>query len=666
MRRHRTHAMWQLWANLAQRPAIEARTLAVARFEPVSRQFQAAAALDLAFVSEGRVAVVPMVLIEASMAIEPEVSPLIWPQSVASTLDPLAADGVEALLLPWLYALVGGRQCNAEAIRRFGNAADCEAFEQAREHGFLGASPYRDVLRASAPYAYAMRFADGAHVQIADPGGATGAVLLSSLASSVIADLGDERRAAEARRWFGRDLFAPLAHREPGQVVVERGDPREAAVRLDLRERAAGTAVDVVSPVPLDVTVSFDLEDGPSAGRFGLELLRQPEIRSPRGAAAPPPVGGSAGRILIALRDDWERLDDADSDEALELARRLRAEGFEVDVRSALAGTDPARYDVVHAFSVLRPQEIGVLLAAAKRQGVPTVLTSVFADVSAQGVWGTGIVPVCYRLARDEARIDEYLGLLARRRLETPELNPRRQEPFAGYDDAVRATLACADIVLAAGPHEEAELRERFGCTCVTTVAPYLDAGTAVEPAAELAGWREFVLAHAPVDPRSNQLTLVRAAAAAGLPLVLAGPVTDAEYLAFVREYADARTVLLTQPLSAGQLAWLYRRARVFADLSWFMSGLSRVARASICGCAVLTSANSPAARRWRPDLFEADPASHEGVAAALKRAWAAAEEPGRPGVERAAARIAADCDPLASLVATLAAYAQVQTAGRL
>jgi hypothetical protein len=105
--------------------------------------------------------------------------------------------------------------------------------------------------------------------------------------------------------------------------------------------------------------------------------------------------------------------------------------------------------------------------------------------------------------------------------------------------------------------------------------------------------------------------------------------------------------------LAPEELAALYRRARVFADVSWSSNGLQRLARAAAAGAALVAPTSGFARGVWPGLVRMVDPAGGTSIAAGLKDAWERFADLG----PATAARTAEACDPFSSLVATLGAY---------
>lgn len=649
------------------RDVVTAETLQVARMEPVIRHMHAGVGLDLVFAHGGRFAVIPFVNVESTMLAEREKSPVIWPAIVAETVAQETLEAIEALVVPWMEALSLGRPCNDETIRRFGNDDEAwEMFQRAREFGFLGAAPYRRMLNDVAPYVYGVRFAAGSTIAIDDPNGATGAAILSRSARMVRANLGTPQRNDAAARWFGAPLFTsdlpdadvcigPDASKASGsRVRISTSEPLPDALR-----------VSVAAPIPYDVMVSFDTDDAPEVYAFHVDSTVEVSLRRPIGSDIPPATGGSGGNILLLLRDDWRQAPDADVDDACELARRLGAEGFAVEMSGTSDHIDVSSYDLIHAFALPHAGKMLPHLRAAASKAVPIVMTAGFEDLTEDATWGIGMSNLIYKNSTDEETLADHLQLFSERRLETEHFNPKGQAPYSGYESDLREALSLSNAVLTCGPAEERFLRERFHYgRYAAPVAPFVNLSANAARTESLAGTDSFVLVHAPVHARGNQLLLARAAMAAKLPVVMLGPVADVEAYMLLRQIADEHVVLIPSATPQETEA-LYRRARVFADVSWAQYGLNRIARAALSGAALVLSSRRYAAELWRPGLWLADPASVDGMTAALSAAWTAAGEARGP-IDECARRVAAACDPTAALVGTVSAYAAASEAARL
>jgi len=614
MRFHSRYPLLQFWSG-ADLNAISARSLGVARLEPVIRDsVSGSAILDLVFFDGERTAVVPFILVDRDSLVQRERTPIVWPEAIrAAGIEALLE--IEGRLFPWLYSLTLARQQNAEAIRTFTDTAARDVFDAARSAGFLGAARYDELLPTFAPYVYAARFChEERSVGIVDSGGANGAAMLSNRAR-VRADLRSAERNALASMWFGTPLFGEVIGAydivaAPHNCAAEARDVRITLDDADERRRI----VSVASAVPLDVLISFDPEDAPVARTFSVRSNAQLTLRAVFNEHVAPAAGGSSGNILMLMREDFERAPDADVDEARALASRLTAEGFSVELRAPSTVNHEYRPDLLHAFTVAGTSVENVL-ARMHAAGVPIVANPNTGPAPHEAVWGPDVVSAAYARAFDDGVLAELVDLIYLRKLSTEHSTPAAS--------AVPG-LAYVDVAIVAADAEQRLLHDALGFKgkAVSYAPGYSGQVRPADDIREIAGARPFVLVHAPVDWRTNIAPLAAAAAKLDIPVVVAGPLVNFACLRYAAQLAPELIVHVPRP-SEAELEALYRSAGVYADVSWGPQGLGRLARAVASGCRLLVSRASFASDGW-PGAAVADPASAPSISDALERAWSA------------------------------------------
>jgi alpha-1,3-rhamnosyl/mannosyltransferase len=139
----------------------------------------------------------------------------------------------------------------------------------------------------------------------------------------------------------------------------------------------------------------------------------------------------------------------------------------------------------------------------------------------------------------------------------------------------------------------------------------------------------DYVLAVGAVEPKKNQLAAAAAASAAGLRLVVAGPVKDAALAAELRAHgADVRGYVAT-----GELVALYRGAACLVQASHFEGFGLPVLEAMACGTPVV-ALEEPALREVAGDA--AVFTDEAGLAHGIRRALAERERLAVAGLARA------------------------------
>jgi hypothetical protein len=631
MRTHRTHEIIAPWSTGA--PVLDPARLAAVRIEPVLRQRRPAYALDF-FLGDDGVTVIPLVLVDPVVVVERDRDPLIFPAETPGG-DAFAAALAERVL-PHLEALVLAGERAGEHVLSF--TADAR-FAAARAAGCFGAAPLRDALARLAPYRYARRFARGRTVRIDAPDAAGGWALLRGAGTVGVAA---PRRDPATSAWYGEPPEPPARAEVAIVGIGAEAGGAACVVRLpelgaDPSAAGAGYLVEVVDPLPLDVGITFDPREGPVCRWFAVERAPEPAAHA---VAVPAHVaaGASAGRIAVILgRSDASGRPAADSDEAQALVAALAAEGFD-----ALLAASPDQLggaDLIHLIGTRDGRRARAVVEAGRRAGVPVAVHAHDDGAAGGGWWGAEVTRYCFEYGSDERDVNAYLSMLAQRAV---SVGPARAgAPYAPAEAAAAeadAALRDAALVFAASEAEAEEIRRRTGRRGTVAVVPSLAAGGAAGEAGPFAGPDPFALVEAPIGPLANQLLVARCAGAAGIPLVLAGPVADASYLERVREFGGPGLVVLDGATSARIAGSLRAAAAVVVDAAWVGEGGSRLAAAALAGARLVLANHRP---------FEApgahvrrfDPADAVALTRALGEAWdEALRSPGRAAPETLAA----------------------------
>lgn len=608
MRLHRTHVILAPWSIGV--PVLDAARLVALRVEPVLRQRKSALLLDLCLAGDGGLTVIPSVLVEPSQVIARERDPLIWPQGIPGDDAFLAA--LAERVLPHLERIVLSGERVTEHVVEFGDAS---VFTAARSAGAFGAAPLREALVRLAPYRYAARFTRSRRVRIDAADAVGGWALLRARATVGVPS---KRREPALLAWYGDPPDVP-ASAEVAIVAADAGADEAIVLRLDVDGKHR---VDVVDPMPLDVSLSFDLAEGPAARWFSVERALEPASRR---SVVPEyrPVGGSAGRIrVLVARGDAAIHPGADTDEAAALVAALQAEGFD-----ALIAANPeelAGAELIHVVGTREGRLARRAVEAGRLARVPVALHAYAEDSHLGGWWGAALTRFCFEYGVGERELERYLDLLAKRALTLDTITAL--EPYAPAAAAIEdaaAALRDATVVFAAS-EDEAEAIRRLGRRGPIAVVPPL---ASIAPRRTAIGHRTgpdpFVLVHAPVGPEQNQLLVARACADAGVPLICAGPIVDASYLERVREFGGADLIVLPEP-AGEEAAALVASAAVVVDAAWVGSGGSRLAAAALAGARLAVADR----RRFAVegvDQVRFDPADVRQLTRAIGDAWDAA-----------------------------------------
>lgn len=277
-------------------------------------------------------------------------------------------------------------------------------------------------------------------------------------------------------------------------------------------------------------------------------------------------------KVLLQSRATTGERRGGDATVADHLARELGELGHDVVVATVPPAQGVGGFDVVHAMNIDR----SVLSE-----------TETFAQAAVSGSCRLVVTPLWWPL-------DEYV-----RHLSLPDrvafrarglgllraLNERRWSSLPGVRRRQASILRAAAVVCASGPSELSAIRAAFGSLPLTSV-PF---GTARVPIAS-DGTREGVVCVARLDPRKNQLGLIKAMRGTGIPLRLIG--TETIFPGYARRCREAagEGVELTGYLPDAAVEEALRSARVHAMPSFFeLPGLTTL-DAAACGTAVVAS----------------------------------------------------------------------------
>lgn len=643
--------LWPMYDRAFVARLLRAEALVAVRLEPVySLRYEAY--MDALFEHDGQWLVVSFLRVDGASIMAPENPPITWPAGLAAFNGP-QIDEIDAKITPWLRSIAAARMVNEEHIRFWRDTPALRSdVEQAREAGFLGATTYPDVVRSVGAAVYALRLVRDGRVALRGPNAPNAAAILSSVVTGLDVECSDF-----ARRWFaGIDFGSINLGANYICFIGPRAHPVEAryCVFDDGSVASDERNVALVEPVPSDVMLSFDPQDGPVSRNFSVTECAVPVRRLPFGE--PPVSGGSAGVVRLLVREDAQRFSDADLDGARALAERLRAEGFDADVATA-SHVDPAHVDVVHIFGLHHGASLVELLRALEQRNTPVVVSTYADDRRGEATSGTSGALLIPRAASDVIAFYDYAAAFERRKISNLTAG-------SWYDDVSRLIMRRCACALVVAPAEAQYLRDSLSYFGPTVLAPaFVPLTYPTADIGSLVGSDEFVLVHAPIEPRGNQVFAALAAARLGFPMVLLGPVADIEFYRYVCELSGPQVIQLRDDeLTPQEIAGLYARARVIADISWSTRGIHRLARGAAFGGAVVASAQSYAAEVWSGlGCCLVDPASLDSIVDGIRTAW----ERQPIAANRLISATAVVADPFTNLVAVVSAYQQASVPAR-
>lgn len=324
-------------------------------------------------------------------------------------------------------------------------------------------------------------------------------------------------------------------------------------------------------------------------------------------------------RAVWLVRENLLTQPGGDTTQVLQTKAALERLGASIRLDSG-PNFDASGCDLVHLFHLDRLWEHLPVCPRLRRLGMPSVLSTIYwpgdefdakARMGFQGLLSRTFGPRVYptlRLVQRQALHALRHGLIhgwSRRLLR--------------FRDATRYLLDTVSVILPNGRAELAEIENRFGPVRASVIVPNaVDAEEFRPPLPGEVVAREGVLCVGRIEPRKNQLGLIRALRGSGIPLTLVGRAGrfSSRYYRQCRREAGREVTFLDQR-SPRELRELYRHACVHACVSWYETpGLASL-EAAACACPIVVTEGGCTreyfgdhARYCRPD----DPATILGA----------------------------------------------------
>ncbi|MCS6830166.1 MAG: methyltransferase domain-containing protein [bacterium] len=299
----------------------------------------------------------------------------------------------------------------------------------------------------------------------------------------------------------------------------------------------------------------------------------------------------------------------------------LREQGVAADVSVSMRLPEEP-YALIHAFSLYHADKVDLL----ERTGKPLVVSTIFRDNAA--FYPVTVGAAVFR-QQEASQVEEALRAWKEGRLRVQGVEPQSLDEPEDLRRVKERVVRRAQVLLPNCRWELSSLRRYFRLgykpaqVVPNAVRPERFTQAAPDAFAQRFGSRDFVLCAARIEPFKNQLMLIWALRSTGIPLVLAGSVSDPEYGALCRRWAG-ENVHFVGELSPELLASAYAAARVHAMPSWAETpGLTSL-EAALAGCAIVVG-DQGAEREYFGDFaFYCNPADVDSIREAVLRAWEA------------------------------------------
>jgi glycosyltransferase involved in cell wall biosynthesis len=332
-------------------------------------------------------------------------------------------------------------------------------------------------------------------------------------------------------------------------------------------------------------------------------------------------------RVAFLSRTTLFSVPGGDTTQIVQTAAALRQRGVEVDISTQLE-PDLSRYDVVHLFNLMRPQEVYLQALNAKKQGKKVALSTIYGpytEYDRKARKGPGRI-LANVLSHGQL---EYVKVMARAVVNREMNRGTAAVASHGFTGLQRALVRMTDVFL---PNSVSEMRRVHSDFPDARSKPFVIVPNAVDArlfdpdsvtvSPEVEKLRGCVLSVARIEGRKCQLELARAMKDADVPLVFVGrPAPNHRaYFEAVRREAGIRGVFLGQ-VEHDRLPELYKVASCHCLISWMETpGLSSLEAAAM-GTNIVVTRKGDADEYFGDLAFYCEPDSPMSIRAAVDRA---------------------------------------------
>ncbi len=330
-------------------------------------------------------------------------------------------------------------------------------------------------------------------------------------------------------------------------------------------------------------------------------------------------------RVLWLVRKNLTEHPGGDTTQILQTAAALRRRGVEVELAHDSAG-GLSGYDLVHLFHLDRLWENLEHCRRARDAGRPVALSTIYwpsdefdrgGRTGVQGWLARALGSNSYQSLRIAQRY-----LLHCHQQRRPPLKVLR---WVSFRRSVAELLNLTSVLLPNSRAEQQVIEDQFGVQRPTVPVPNAaNVDIYRPPAGDAPPQRRGVLCVGRIEPRKNQLALIRALRGTRIPLTLVGQpgrFSRGYYRRCLKE-ADADTSFVAaQPPE--KLRSYYQAAQVHACVSWYETPGLVSLEAALCGCAIVATPGGCTREYLGEEAAYASPDDPASIRAAVEAALA-------------------------------------------
>ena len=307
-----------------------------------------------------------------------------------------------------------------------------------------------------------------------------------------------------------------------------------------------------------------------------------------------------------------------DTIQIVNTAAELRMLGVEVDIFLADQKPDYGKYDFLHFFNIIRPDDI---LPHISRSRTPFVVSTIFVDYSEYEKKARhGPSALLFRFLSPD--LIEYLKALARFMANGVKIKSG-YFLLNGQKKSIQKIARMSQMLLPNSKSEYNRLSRAYNIQTNYRVIPNgIDKNLFTPGTIEIKRDERLILCVARIEGRKNQLNLIRAIVDTPYRLVLIGAVATNQVDYFEQcKRAAGPNIEFIDFLDQKLLLDYYRKAKVHVLPSWFeTTGLSSLEAAAM-GCNIVITRKGDAYEYFENDAYYCDPESPDSIFQAVEQA---------------------------------------------
>jgi glycosyltransferase involved in cell wall biosynthesis len=321
-------------------------------------------------------------------------------------------------------------------------------------------------------------------------------------------------------------------------------------------------------------------------------------------------------KVVMISRSTLYLTPGGDTIQIVETAKALRALGVVVDIKLSNEIIDYSKYDLLHFFNIIRPDDIVIHVQKAN---LPYVISPIFVDYGEYEKNNRrGILRILNKLFTPDQI--EFFKSIARA-IKGQEKIKSRYYLIRGQKKTIRKLLCNCSVLLPNSNSEYNRLLKRY-----QVEKPFITVPNGLDTnkfSTNVNSTRNTVLCVARIEPLKNQLNVIRAINQTGYKLFIIGKpsLNSGKYYELCKKEAGSNVVFIDH-IPQEELSRYYSSGKVHVLASWFeTTGLSSL-EAAFMGCNVVITKKGDTQDYFKDYGFYCDPSSVDSIREAIEKAY--------------------------------------------